>query len=1031
MAKFTGLTRDVEQKLWPHQARALKFAISHLKKRKTPCLIRMPTGTGKTGVIGCLTRVSNAGTSLVLTPWANLREQMAQHLSNDGFFRERGIKPNTAIVEELLPSIAHRVLADSRPKVVCSTFTTLNEIRRGDEATYRKLARAIDLVIVDECHYEPAVEWKKSVGGLGVRTVLLTATPYRNDLKLFRISDPRNSTHHFTHEEAVQKGIIRKPEFQTLPPGNNIRELAGGFAEQWSRVKRAGALPVSDPRAIVCCSGAEEIEIVVNELNAIGLSAIGIHEQFGGKKGKPKKKNKHLRKDVPRPLEEAAEIWVHQHKLTEGLDDHRFCCVALLTEIRNGRKLIQQIGRVLRRKPADGRATAIVMAPSHFSAARNWQAYLEFETDLKLLDPQHFRDVVTQILRLQPAAEYFDGRFRRRFDPSVLGKDSQVIIPPSVLVRRALRDFSLDAYISDCTDTLNTKDAVILGQNLNGPCKRSAEFALWVYASVRNARSLHETSLYEVQLETHCVVLENGYVLITDSRGLFPEEYLDDYTAGVERKQLSRFIDRSFSPTHVSIQSSIPYGTVVRGADLYGEDLLKIPSSLTDRVQICRAIRGESDRAGRRYIGLNRGRLRQEETAVQRNKYSLDTFLNWARKVAGIVDSNVASNELFRRYMPACAPPPKPIPKTICIDVLRLNPEIEGADGHPCSVRTLSANVALDGDVDDPTYRFRLEVSATGGGPEELTMRVRYEPKKQRFWFSRGEGPTVLVRNRGDDESAAKNIVDFLNQNQDAVLIGLDGGRVVYQGREFYEIDYSYAEQTLLTLIERPLTAKKYRTEKGTKAQIAEAKRVKASEFPEGALFRGLMDRDFKLPLKDELVICADLGTECCDFLVGSLEQRQLALVHMKTGGGQKVSATAFQEVVAQAMKNLAYLTRNAEAPKGVESWRPASLWNKTGVSKICRPGDGDVFGSALWQKLKSEILYDSNPQLFVILVTTGCCDLDELTAAVTDRAKRTPEVAQLLHLLDGLHGHARQLGVRLVIYDLPFDRNEATSVLM
>lgn len=73
---------------------------------------------------------------------------------------------------------------------------------------------------------------------------------------------------------------------------------------------------------------------------------------------------------------------------------------------------------------------------------------------------------------------------------------------------------------------------------------------------------------------------------------------------------------------------------------------------------------------------------------------------------------------------------------------------------------------------------------------------------------------------------------------------------------------------------------------------------------------------------------------------------------------------------------------------------------------------------------IKSDIIGSSNPELFVVLVTTGCCDLQYLKRATSDPSKRTPEVAQLFHLLDGLNGYARQLGVRLIVYDLPYQPN-------
>jgi hypothetical protein len=151
-------------------------------------------------------------------------------------------------------------------------------------------------------------------------------------------------------------------------------------------------------------------------------------------------------------------------------------------------------------------------------------------------------------------------------------------------------------------------------------------------------------------------------------------------------------------------------------------------------------------------------------------------------------------------------------------------------------------------------------------------------------------------------------------------------------------------------------------------------------------------------------------------------------LIHAKAGKGTKISASAFHEVVAQAMKNLVYLTRNASPPKGVASWRRNQKWNGTGVARLYRTSAGLPCGAALWKKLRSEIVGDSNPDLYVVLVTTGCCDLNELKGAVSDPRRRTPETAQLLHLLDGLNGYARQLGVRLVVYDLPYNPKASKS---
>jgi len=169
------------------------------------------------------------------------------------------------------------------------------------------------------------------------------------------------------------------------------------------------------------------------------------------------------------------------------------------------------------------------------------------------------------------------------------------------------------------------------------------------------------------------------------------------------------------------------------------------------------------------------------------------------------------------------------------------------------------------------------------------------------------------------------------------------------------------------------------------------------------------------------LIAQGRVGTECADFVAANFRERRLALIHAKTGSGSKISASAFHEVVAQAIKNLVYLTRNTEIPKGVTNWAANAKWNQTGVPRLYRAPRGAPHGKDLWDKIKSEIIESSNPELYVVLATAGCCDLNELKDAVADPKKRSPEIAQLLHLLDGLNGYARQLGVRVLICDLPY----------
>jgi hypothetical protein len=117
---------------------------------------------------------------------------------------------------------------------------------------------------------------------------------------------------------------------------------------------------------------------------------------------------------------------------------------------------------------------------------------------------------------------------------------AQVVIPPRVLVRKTEATFTIAEYIEDCTDTLNTTDAVILRPEINAPCQKGPTFALWVYASVQNSRALLGASFYEIKLETNCVVVEDGFVFMTETRAESSRPNTGKYPPEQNQKRRSR-----------------------------------------------------------------------------------------------------------------------------------------------------------------------------------------------------------------------------------------------------------------------------------------------------------------------------------------------------------------------------------------------------------------------------------------------------------------------------------------------------------
>ena len=180
-------------------------------------LVRMPTGTGKSGVIAVAAqRLVTEGDTLCLTPWRVLAEQLSSDITERFWARINTLAPGRKAVRRLLPSTAMSLLTGGRPGTIwVATTPTLQQLFSDYAGAYELLASRVKLVIVDEGHYEPAPAWSAAVRGLCRPTVLFSATPYRNDLKYFNIS-PLEYCYQFSHEEAEEQAYVRGVRFKTI-----------------------------------------------------------------------------------------------------------------------------------------------------------------------------------------------------------------------------------------------------------------------------------------------------------------------------------------------------------------------------------------------------------------------------------------------------------------------------------------------------------------------------------------------------------------------------------------------------------------------------------------------------------------------------------------------------------------------------------------------------------------------------------------------------------------------------------------------
>jgi len=1014
------IPKDLLSVLWKHQTEAILFALRYLRvpTKAATGLIRMPTGTGKTGVIAVLSAaIPPPGWTLILTPWKHLCVQMAGDIENR-FWEDRGWRPpQTPHVHRLYPSTIAKVLARREPQlIVVATFATLVTLFKQYREKYDELAGKLAQVFIDEGHYEPAVEWGQAVKQLRRPTVLLTATPYRNDLKLFRIS--KKHVHHYTHAKAEADSIVRPVTFQPLgvrePTAPELATWCDAFARFWTGPAKHALH--KEPRAIICCANMATVQRVTTLLRKHGIDALGLHERFTD----PKKS--WLKQDTPDPRSVKFDVWVHQNKLTEGLDDQRFCVVAVLHRIRNDRKLIQQIGRVLRRgREAVGRA--LVLFSDGLTVEKSWDNYRAFETQPDLVDPERYHQIIATVLQQQPAMEYFGGRFRHRLDTASTELPAQVLLPPSAVVRRIRAGFEWSDFTDYTSDALLLEDRILLGPG-EAPFTGPFDSRLWVYAIFGNSPLLMEHSQYEIRLGAMAAVRHDDLLFAVDTEGMYPVKYLFDHTQKLNPDDLGRILGAKTIPTEVSLTNPWPVGPSVRRSTIFADDLGSTPAQLTDAVFVCATVRAtvrphpKGALPRRHYVGFQRGRISEQIRTTERAAFTLKDFIQWTAGLAQLINaSNRKPPKFFRRYLSSIAPPAVVRPAFLTLNLFDGDKELADPDGEPMALA--DAMVAMHEVPSGKNGEPRFSSQVRYGGIENPTThtviaQLTYEPDRARFRFHGNELNSALLVSRLDG-SDPEGLATYLNNNDEMFTIALAQPDLYYTAGYFYRIEYAYAESRLAALLTPVKALAASTSEKGEKEK-AKTRWDRRSVF--GLITKrgagSLLAREFG---PQELLLCDDLGREVADFVCVNFAGRKIAFIHGKHGKHHVVSASALHEVVAQALKNLGVLSRSATKPANLGRWNRQAFWPGTRIRRWSYGASSLPTGDALWERIRSDVLDHPHGQKEVWLMVGRTLEKDALLDQLADPAKRDAVTGQVVYLLSSLNSACSQIGVKLRVF--------------
>jgi hypothetical protein len=430
--------------LWAPQRRAVGTAVAYLGAFEgaaptESALIKMPTGTGKSGVIATLAcALPKVRRTLIITPRRALVDQMLKDVhwrfwkhfglvyGKSGLSKSHpgGAEPKESQMADdgvmrLLPSMTSALCAypQAQRLIVVGTFSALAQIlspprpahrltgtypnereespadalrsdewNQADADRVRAVLADFDLIIVDEGHYEPAFVWSQCIRALARPTVLFSATPYRNDFKYFQVRG--NYAFNLSYEEATNHHLIRRVTFadaKHLPKaGCSPSDFAAALIAFKTNVldKQHWPTGLGVRRVIVRCANYESMQRMRDALSTLGRNAVLIHDNV-----RRDDVNKLEFKTVKQALHAAEtapiEYWLHQWKLLEGVDNSTFSAIAIYESFSTSRATIQQFGRIIRvldrNAPSKEIATVFASADIQADAQARFDRYTRYE----------------------------------------------------------------------------------------------------------------------------------------------------------------------------------------------------------------------------------------------------------------------------------------------------------------------------------------------------------------------------------------------------------------------------------------------------------------------------------------------------------------------------------------------------------------------------------------------------------------------------------------------------------------------------
>ncbi len=439
----------------------------------------------------------------------------------------------------------------------------------------------------------------------------------------------------------------------------------------------------------------------------------------------------------------------------------------------------------------------------------------------------------------------------------------------------------------------------------------------------------------------YLLIIEIGdYIVIFRKNVTGISSFIKEYLVPIEsRKICAAMVDTYTKFQQLKLTNMNMDKSAIRNKMYEADDLENVMPMYGANRQIVNTIRFMSANDDLCSINISTSRI-----AKLGEKRNIDNLLLWLKTITESLDNDGLGDMtdfLSRFAMPTSWRSMKNAlkPISLLIDVYQLQNYISFSDEYKFYITWKdSEGNEHNKECTNKAEKFIREYAFHDLEPSGENQEIFYTEKlKKRFGIKRSnngiriwaDGLLRSVYVHKDNEKAEK-LIDIIN-HLGCFSVGFDDYKYIYSSKNLYKNNSILSDfDAILSILEPYPELRGVTSEKGDPT-------TNSVEFDAGCIFNVVENRIFN---NAEFIVCDDMGEEWADHII--INGSTVAFCHSKYKEAASLSASNFQDVLGQAVKNIGHLIPSDNILENKrERWRHTVRGTQI---RLCRRGDVSGF---------------------------------------------------------------------------------------